>query len=215
MRLVSLVSLVLAALLGLSSPALATTVVRQGLDSLTDASDIVIRGVVERVDGHAELQGQPFRLARVRVAETLAGSAPSVVAVRLPGGAALDGTPRVAVGVPEWIAGDEVVLFLTRVPPGIVQRPSRPAGGEHVQARGRVAAATGPPAAEQWMPIALALGAYRVERANGVVTAAHDPQARGLAVAGALPTDGDAPESIELTALTKRVTSRRTQQGKP
>src|SRR5204862_419854 len=84
----------------LACGASATTVVRQSLDSLSDRSDVVVRGTVESVEGHAESGGHPFRIARVRVGETLAGRAPAVVPVRLPGGVDARGMNWAAAGVP-------------------------------------------------------------------------------------------------------------------
>ena len=69
-HLVHFVGLAWVALVGVSIPASATTVIRQGIDSLTDASDIVVRGSVERVEGHAEVEGQPFRTEVTLLPET-------------------------------------------------------------------------------------------------------------------------------------------------
>ena len=113
--------LVLVPLLLLAPATPATTVMRQSIETLTERAEIVVRGIVEGAEGHAEVSGQPFRLARVRVQETLAGHAPTMLAIRLPGGASTTGWACFIAGVPDLVAGDEVLLFLTRVPPATDQ----------------------------------------------------------------------------------------------
>lgn len=203
--------LVLAALV-LARPAGATTVERQSLDSLSSRATLVVRGVVEGLEGHVELQGHPFRLARVRVIETLAGRAPATVFVRLLGGVNAAGNVVAAAGVPDLAVGDEIVVFLDALPPGAASKATRPAPASHRLGRGRAEPATGPPPADQWMPLSLAVGTYRIVREAGEATAVQDEGAAGLRQAGPLDPATAAPRSIALRDLVDAVALRR---GRP
>ena len=151
----------------------ATTVVRQSLQSLTDQSDLVVRGVVDRVELRAPQGAPPFRLVFVRVTEDASGHAPARIPVRLPGGVAANGLECAVAGVPTLSEGDDVVLFLSRVPASATARPTvaPPRAG-----RGPGIPAGGAQPAEQWQPVALSLGTWRV--VNDV--AAPDATASGL-----------------------------------
>jgi len=189
-------------LLAVAGAASATTVVRQTVESLTDQSELVIRGVVERVDLHAPITGPPFRLAIVRVTES-AGQAPARVPVRLPGGVAADGVECAVAGAPRLDEGDDVLLFLSRVPEHATRRPT-----VAPPARGRQGGrpATGPQPTMQWQPVALSLGTWRVTEDPAGAVAAPDAASRGLHQVG--ESAGTAPARTRLAPLLKRVRER-------
>jgi hypothetical protein len=193
----------LAALAILAAPARATTVLRQSVDTLTAGSEVVVRGVVEGVTGHVEQVGHSFRLARVRVEEALVGRAPAVVHVRLLGGAAATpGTTCAVPGVPDLVEGDEVLLFLERVPEALTTRPSRAPARTHESRRGgRALPASGPPPREQWMPLSLAVGSYRIDRGGPTPMAVRDAEADGLAQVGPVDPVRAAPRRAPLDGL--------------
>ena len=172
-----------ALLVSLAGLAPATTVVRQTLESLTDQSDVVVRGLVERIELRVPAGAPPFRLIFVRVTEDATGHAPARIPVRLPGGVTADGLECAVAGTPSLGVGDDVVLFLSRVPESATSRPTTapPSRG-----RGPGTPAGGAQPREQWQPVALALGTWRV----GDDVAAPDAAARGLHQVG---EDGGAP----------------------
>lgn len=192
-----------ALLLALPSAVSATTVVRQSLDSLTDTSDLVVRGTVERVEFRAPEGGPPFTLAFVRVADAAAGMAPAVVPVRLPGGMTASGLDVAVAGTPRLATGDDVFLFLTRVPGQATARPTRAPASP-----GRARAVVGgeQPAA-QWQPIGLSLGTWRVVEGSAGPEVVRDPSSRGLHQVG--EARDPLPERVPLSALSQRVRERK------
>lgn len=83
------------------------------LARLTEDSACVVRGVVRS----AQSEEAPFGLVttyEIDVEGTLAGVAPRVVTVTLPGGRADDGSAQTWSGVPLWAEGDEVLVFVRR-----------------------------------------------------------------------------------------------------
>ncbi len=90
----------------------ATTLARLSLDQLAAAADAVARVRCASVVSRRE-DGEIWTVTRFDVVETMKGSLPTRITVRLPGGrvghwtAAVDGAPR-------FTAGDEAVIFLER-----------------------------------------------------------------------------------------------------
>lgn len=179
-------SLLLAAFaLALAAPAGATTVAAQSLETLTDQSSLVVRGTVERVEGFAEAKAPPFRIAHVRVVESATPGAPAVVPVRLLGGMTADGVHCAVAGTPALAPGDDVLLFLDDVPPATAARATLP---PPVRAGVVARPAAGPQPARQWMPVGLALGAWRVvPRSDGPPLVVPDLATRRLHVVGDAP----------------------------
>lgn len=201
----ALIATTLAVVLGLPSSGRSTTVLRQSLPSLTAASSAVVRGVVLDLTAHAESNGHPYRIASVRTDETLRGKAPGTIHLRLAGGRDVRGVTWTVPGVPDLAPGDEVVLFVERVPDAVTLRPTIPASLAFVSPRGaRAEAAAVPPPREQWLPVALALGTYRIERTSGQVQAIRDQAAAGLAVVPGSASP-PAPASLSLDALRDEV----------
>lgn len=203
-------SLILAVLaLLVARPAAATTVVRQSVDSLARGSEIVVRGRVEELRGHVERGGRPFRVARVRVDESVAGRAPAVVWVRLAGGALADGRVGLVPGVPDLAVGDELVLFLERVPRAASERAVTEPAAEYRAGRGIAAPHPGPAPPEQWIPLSLAVGVYHVLDAPAGAVVVQDAEAGRTRRAGSAPTGGDAPGRMPLAQLVGAVRSAR------
>jgi|SRR5579872_3482988 len=90
----------------------ATTLARLSLDQLAVAADATARVRCTGAQSRWE-NGQIWTVTRFDVVETMKGTLPSRITVRLPGGrvghltATVDGTPR-------FKAGDEVIVFLER-----------------------------------------------------------------------------------------------------
>ena len=121
-RLRALPVLTLLLLLGGASSANATVVLEVGLEEMTRASDLVFHGVVTRSDVVA-LEGNPTRLVTdvtFRMDTVLKGRAlvqGDLLTIRLIGGRRGDFEVRIP-GMPQFTAGDEVVLFLERTDAG-------------------------------------------------------------------------------------------------
>jgi hypothetical protein len=113
--------LTLAALLSSAAAIRATTLARLTLDQLTTAADAVARVRCAGAESRWE-NGAIWTVTTFDVVETMKGSLPTQVTVRLPGGrvghltAAVDGTPR-------FNAGDEAVVFLERYSGGLQVEP--------------------------------------------------------------------------------------------
>jgi hypothetical protein len=90
----------------------ATTLARLSLEQLAAGSDAVARVRCTSSESHWE-RASIWTVTTAEVVETLKGSLPAEIAVRLPGGrvghlnAAIEGTPR-------FHPGDDVVVFLQR-----------------------------------------------------------------------------------------------------
>jgi hypothetical protein len=104
------------AVLASSGVAQGTVVAPMDLASLTRSADLIIRGaVLDTRASVSEDRRQIHTLASVRVLARQKGECFPEIHVRLPGGSAGDLTQRVA-GAPELFVGDEVLLFLRRLP---------------------------------------------------------------------------------------------------
>jgi hypothetical protein len=103
----------------------ATTLERLSLDQLTAAADATARVRCTSAQSRWE-NGQIWTVTTFDVLETMKGTLPRQITVRLPGGrvghltAIVDGTPK-------FNAADEVVVFLERIPGGLKVEPA--AGG--------------------------------------------------------------------------------------
>lgn len=201
--------LALLGLLALGAPlARATTVQRQSFETLTDRSDLVVRGRVERVELRADPKGPPFRIAYVRVSETAAGAPETLVPVRLPGGVTQDGLVCAVAGTPALSEGDDTILFLTPVPQADTQRATVAPPALLREPRGRGIPAGGAQPRRQWQPMGLALGAWRVTGEGDGAVAIHDPAASGLGVVGEAP-GASLPERALAKDLLAKVRERR------
>src|SRR6476469_2898411 len=107
-------SMPLAALLFLATPALATTMLKQDLPELSKAADVVVRGRVTRVqsrwtDDHRRIVTD----IDIAVSEAMKGSPGGTVTIVQPGGVVGDIGQRVD-GMAEFKEGEECVVFLER-----------------------------------------------------------------------------------------------------
>lgn len=110
------VMFVAAAILLVSSAAQGTLLVPLTIEDLTRKSDVVVRGTVLAQDARwSPDRHLIYTFVRVRVDETLKGAADAEVMVQRPGGTLGDITQRVH-GAPEFADGEQVVLFLARLP---------------------------------------------------------------------------------------------------
>lgn len=101
----------------LALPAIrATSLARLSLDQLAAGSDAVARVNFQSAESHWE-NGSIWTVITAKVMETMKGSLPNEITVRLSGGhvghltATVDGTPK-------FNAGDDAVVFLKRLPAG-------------------------------------------------------------------------------------------------
>ena len=121
----------IAALLCAATSVHATTLERLSLDQLAAAADATARVRCTGAQSRWE-NGQIWTVTSFDVLETLKGTLPQQITVRLPGGrvghftAIVDGTPK-------FKAADEVVVFLERIPGGLKVEPA-PGGGFSVAA---------------------------------------------------------------------------------
>ena len=121
----------IAALLCAATSVHATTLERLSLDQLAAAADATARVRCSSAQSRWE-NGQIWTVTTFHVLETLKGTLPQQITVRLPGGrvghltAIVDGTPKFKVA-------DEVVVFLERIPGGLKVEPA-PGGGFSVAA---------------------------------------------------------------------------------
>lgn len=112
LRALGLALLTLAAVL---IPAHATTVLPPQFDELVNGADYIVRAKVTGIRYEAtERNGRPWvhTFVQLEVSETIAGSAPGSVELRLLGGKAPNGDEMRVEGVPEFKVGDEDVLFV-------------------------------------------------------------------------------------------------------
>jgi len=121
----------IAALLCAATSVHATTLERLSLDQLAAAADATARVRCSSAQSRWE-NGQIWTVTSFDVLETMKGTLPARITVRLPGGrvghftAIVDGTPK-------FNAAEEVVVFLERVPGGLTVEPA-PGGGFSVAA---------------------------------------------------------------------------------
>jgi hypothetical protein len=100
----------MAVALALALSAGATTIVRMNLDELTSAAHLVARGRCLASEARMD-SGYIWTFTTFTVSETLKGSAPRQITVRLLGGKV--GHMKSTVdGVPQFAPGDDVFLFL-------------------------------------------------------------------------------------------------------
>jgi hypothetical protein len=120
-----------AALLCAATSVHATTLERLSLDQLAAAADATARVRCTSAQSRWE-NGQIWTVTTFDVLETMKGTLPQQITVRLPGGrvghltAIVDGTPKFKVA-------DEAVVFLERIPGGLKVEPA-PGGGFSVAA---------------------------------------------------------------------------------
>ena len=116
----------IAALLCAATSVHATTLERLSLDQLAAAADATARVRCSSAQSRWE-NGQIWTVTSFDVLETMKGTLPARITVRLPGGrvghftAIVDGTPK-------FNAAEEVVVFLERIPGGLKVEPAP--GGE-------------------------------------------------------------------------------------
>ncbi len=121
----------IAALLCAATSVHATTLERLSLDQLAAAADATARVRCSSAQSRWE-NGQIWTVTSFDVLETMKGTLPARITVRLPGGrvghftAIVDGTPK-------FNAAEEVVVFLERIPGGL-KVESAPGGGFSVAA---------------------------------------------------------------------------------
>jgi len=121
----------IAALLCAATSVHATTLARLSLDQLAAAADATARVRCSSAQSRWE-NGQIWTVTSFDVLETMKGTLPARITVRLPGGrvghftAIVDGTPK-------FNAAEEVVVFLERIPGGLKVEPA-PGGGFSVAA---------------------------------------------------------------------------------
>jgi len=120
----------------LASPANASTVVLLSVDEITDRSDLVVRGTV--VDLSSFRDGIVWTRVVVEVASCWRGDCEEFVELVQPGGQ-VDGFGTRAFGMPTFVQGDEVVLFLASSSVGALQVVGLTQGSFQVADDGKVA----------------------------------------------------------------------------
>ncbi len=101
-----------AGLILFSFPTGATTLARMGLDQLAGAADAVARVRCVRVESRWE-NGSIWTISSFDLIETMKGSSPARILVRLPGGHVGHMT-AIVDGAPIFRSGDDAVIFLER-----------------------------------------------------------------------------------------------------
>src|SRR4051812_27828389 len=96
----------------LSSPALATTLVKTDLPTLTKTSDVIVRGKVKKVAmrwsrDHSRILTE----VEVEVSESLKGSPGATVRILQPGGV-VGNIGQTISGLARFTEGEDLVLFL-------------------------------------------------------------------------------------------------------
>jgi len=122
--------LFLALLLLGAGTAFATAMIRQDLDTLTVDADVIVRGKVARMQSrwtqdHLKIVTD----VDIEVAESIKGGPPSTVRVLQPGGE-VDGIGQKVLGLAEFQAGEEVVVFL-QARPGATYQVAGAAQGKY------------------------------------------------------------------------------------
>ncbi len=100
----------------LVSAAFATTIVRMDLATLARSAEIIVRARCIGSEARSEA-GSLWTFDNFEVLETLKGSPPQTLRVRLPGGRVGHLETKVE-GVPRFVVGEEVVLFLEQTAAG-------------------------------------------------------------------------------------------------
>ncbi|HEX3126806.1 MAG TPA: hypothetical protein VH394_05705 [Thermoanaerobaculia bacterium] len=112
---------VVAALLALAIPVGASTFVALNRAELVAQSDAVVQGEVIKVESFWTPSGRLIQTeAQVRVIETIAGQAPSVLVMRTFGGT-VQGYTVEAHGFPTFKTGDRLLLFVQNQQDGIAE----------------------------------------------------------------------------------------------
>jgi hypothetical protein len=113
-------TLALALLLGAGSLQ-ATLVPRMSLEEVVDASESIVQGTVVRT-WSAWDEGRKYIWTHyeIQVADKLKGSVPGTFVVSEPGGV-VDETELQSAGTPQYVVGEEVVLFAERTPLGYLR----------------------------------------------------------------------------------------------
>ncbi len=127
----SLVPWLLGAALGGRFVALETragSALRLDLAGLVDGAELAFEGRVLATNVELDLHGRPCTRATLLVSRAFQGDGVGAVDVRLPGGVLPSGDGLLIPGMPSLVAGEEVVLFLSResgaglrVPVGLAQ----------------------------------------------------------------------------------------------
>ena len=107
-----LVLLVLLITFSVSAPARGLAVKAMSLDEIVSHSSQVIRGTVSTIQ-NAQHGGTVSTVYTITVSERLAGRGGGTVILRVPGGRA-DGLVLTVPGVPRFVLGEEVLLFVVR-----------------------------------------------------------------------------------------------------
>ena len=121
------------------SLASATTLVPAEFGQMARDSELIVHGTVVSVQGQLGPRRQIESLVTLHVIDTLKGASAAQATFRVPGGR-VGQYRRVMVGAPQFVAGDEVFLFLNG------RAPALP------------------------MPYGLSQGVYRVARRGGAAT---------------------------------------------
>jgi hypothetical protein len=101
-------------LLALSAVGLATVVIHADVAKLTRLSDAIVDGIVDaKATTLGKADGSIWTTYRVRVSETLAGTARDTVTIHVPGGE-VAGLTREVSGVARLEKGQRAVLFLSQ-----------------------------------------------------------------------------------------------------
>ncbi len=99
----------------LHQQALATSMLHQSIDSLTQSSDAVVRGKVKATQSRWSADHKRIITeVTIEVAEFFKGGGSPTLVVRQPGGE-IDGIGQKVSGLASFSEGEEVVLFLERV----------------------------------------------------------------------------------------------------
>lgn len=123
MRRSALSSLFLFALLSLAGPAGATVMLEASVDDLARDADAVVRGTVRSTEGRLSGDGQRiYTRVTVEVAEAWKGAPGTTVELQVPGGVHGE-LGQIVQGAPRFVAGEEVVVFLRRLPEGPAGAP--------------------------------------------------------------------------------------------
>lgn len=100
----------------LAAPAAATTLAQMSLSQLTQAARVIVRA--RFLGGASNWQrGEIWTASRFRVLETFKGRTAAEITVRTIGGR-VGGVESLVDGVPHFVHGEEVVLFLDPLPQG-------------------------------------------------------------------------------------------------
>ena len=99
-----------------SQAALATTVLKLDVETMTAKSDLIVEGVVKSVTAAFDEKGRSIvTTVEVTVARTIKGAAKDTVILQVPGGT-VNGKTLKVFGAPTFEKGDNVFLFLVAVP---------------------------------------------------------------------------------------------------